>query len=91
MRERVIERFLTSYAKEHGGRAYKFVSPGQAGVPDRLVILPGGVMFFVELKAPTGILSPRQEKVIKDLSALGARVHVASSKADIRDIFRYEV
>ena len=47
-----IERYLVAQVKKIGGRAYKFVSPGNAGVPDRLVVLPYGVSYFVELKAP---------------------------------------
>lgn len=52
MRESVIEAYLRDRVKELGGKAYKFVSPGNTGVPDRLVCLPGGRVIFVELKAP---------------------------------------
>ena len=52
MRERDVERYLRERVKQLGGRAYKFVSPGNNGVPDRIVMLPGGKLFFVELKAP---------------------------------------
>ncbi|PTY76688.1 nuclease, partial [Heyndrickxia sporothermodurans] len=52
MRERDIEIYLRDEVKKIKGRAYKFESPGNAGVPDRLVILPGGRVFFIELKAP---------------------------------------
>lgn len=59
MRESDIERRLVQGVKKLGGRAYKFVSPGNVGVPDRLVVLPGGVVLFVEVKAPDGRLSPQ--------------------------------
>ena len=52
MREKDIEKYLRDRIREIGGKAYKFVSPGNNGVPDRLVCLPGGRVVFVELKAP---------------------------------------
>lgn len=52
MREKDIEQYLVKRAKEHGGRAYKWTSPGMNGVPDRIVMLPGGRVAFAELKAP---------------------------------------
>ena len=51
MRESDIEDYLTRRVRAMGGRAYKFVSPGRRGVPDRMVLLPGGRIGFVELKA----------------------------------------
>lgn len=52
VRERDIENYLRDQVKKIKGIAYKFESPGNAGVPDRLVLLPGGRVHFVELKAP---------------------------------------
>ena len=51
MRESELEARLVRGVKAAGGVAYKFVSPGSVGVPDRLVVLPGGKVVFVELKA----------------------------------------
>jgi len=51
MREAKIEKKLVQEIKKIGGECYKWVSPGCAGVPDRLVLVPGGKMCFVELKA----------------------------------------
>lgn len=62
LRECVIEKALVKEAKSRGGMAVKFVSPGFDGVPDRLVLLPGGKCAFVELKAPGKKLRPLQEK-----------------------------
>lgn len=75
MQENVIERRLKSEAKKSGGMAVKFVSPGLAGVPDRLVLLPGGRCGFVELKAPGKKLRPLQEKRKQQLQALGFKVY----------------
>lgn len=76
MREKEIERFLTDGVKKMGGRAYKWVSPGNAGVPDRIVILPGRPPIFVELKTDTGSLTALQEIQIKRLKGLGQKVRV---------------
>lgn len=75
MQENVIEQKLITEAKRLHGLAVKFVSPGLAGVPDRLVLLPGGRCGFVELKAPGKKLRPLQEKRKKQLEALGFLVY----------------
>jgi len=75
MRESDIERRLTQGVKKLGGKAYKFVSPGNVGVPDRLVVLPGGIILFAELKAEGGRVSPNQTLQMGILRNLGAEVH----------------
>jgi hypothetical protein len=52
MKEKILEKKLVKPIKEAGGIASKFISPGFAGMPDRIVLLPGGGMGFVEVKAP---------------------------------------
>ena len=86
MRESDIERRLVQGVKKLGGKAYKFVSPGNVGVPDRLVVLPGGVVLFVELKAPGGRLSPNQRLQMTELTGLGAHVFVLWGVEDV-DVF----
>ena len=54
MRESAIEALLVPVCTSAGGRCYKWVSPGNSGVPDRIVFLPGGKVIFVELKTETG-------------------------------------
>ena len=76
MKESDLEARLVRGVKALGGAAYKFVSPGNAGVPDRLVVLPGGIVAFVELKAEGGRLSPMQRRQITRLLELGADVTV---------------
>ena len=80
MREKEIEAYLRDRVKEIGGKAHKFVSPGNNGVPDRLVCLPGGRAVFVELKAPGKVPTKLQELQQKQLKDLGFRVWVISSK-----------
>ena len=56
MREKTIEKKLADAVKGRGGLAPKFTSPGFDGMPDRIVLLPGGRMAFVEVKAPVYVL-----------------------------------
>ena len=74
--EKQIERQLTLMAKSRGGIAPKFVSPSFVGMPDRLILMPGGMMAFAELKAPG--MKPRALQVARHemLRRLGFRVYV---------------
>lgn len=76
MLEKKIEKYLVEEVKRRGGSAFKFISPGCDGVPDRVVLLPKGKIAFVELKAPGKILRPLQMKRKKDFEELGQRVFV---------------
>lgn len=79
MIERVIEKRLIEKVKEHGGLALKLVSPGFAGVPDRLVLFNGSRIAFVELKAPAKKLRVLQQKRKQQLEVLGFRVYKIDS------------
>ncbi len=79
MRESTIERKLVTEVKKRGGFAVKFVSPGLDGVPDRLVLFPGGILAFVELKAPGKTVRPLQQKRAKQLTALGFKVYLVDN------------
>jgi len=79
-RESTIEKHLAAEVKKAGGIAYKFVSPGRRSVPDRLVLLPGGRLVFVECKAPGEKPRPDQLREHKRLRALGFNVVVLDSK-----------
>lgn len=76
MLEKEVEKFLVRQVKKLGGISFKFISPGNAGVPDRIVILPSGKVLFVELKTDKGKLTKLQEVQIKKISNLGADVRV---------------
>ena len=71
MREKTIETKLVQAVRAKGGLAPKFTSPGFDGVPDRLVLLPGGKVAFIELKAPGKTLRPLQVRRKRQLEALG--------------------
>ena len=83
MRESLIERKLVAEVKKRGGLAVKFVSPGLDGVPDRLVLFPGGKLAFVELKAHGKTMRPLQEKRARQLTALGFQVYCVDNKEKI--------
>lgn len=76
MPESEIERKLGKEIKKLGGLYYKFVSPNLPGVPDRIVIMPGGRVIFVELKTEIGRLSNIQKWVIEEMRQRGADVRV---------------
>lgn len=78
-----IERRLTRAVKARGGMALKFVSPGWAGAPDRIVLLPGARVVFVELKRPGGRLRVLQEFRARQLAALGFEVHTVSTLEEL--------
>ena len=86
MLERDVERHLVNGVKAQGGKAYKWVSPGTPGVPDRIAILPGGRIIFIEVKRPglSDGLSIRQKKVIATLEGLGCTVWRISDMEDLK-------
>lgn len=86
MRERSIEQALVKAVKAAGGICPKFVSPGFDGMPDRLVLLPGGTAGFVEVKAPGKKPRPLQESRHRLLRELGFRVYVVDGLAQIGGI-----
>lgn len=83
MLERFIEAYLVKRVKEAGGIAYKFTSPQRRSVPDRLVLLPGGRVEFVETKATGRKPTPMQLREHERLRALGFVVRVIDSKEQV--------
>ena len=86
--ERDIERALVGMVKRRGGLCLKWVCPGFAGVPDRIVLLPGGRVVFVEVKRPRGgKVAPLQEWWAGKLKKLGFPHWVVWNYKDL-DTFR---
>lgn len=85
--ERVVEAFLVKRVRLVGGYAFKF-PPVVAGLPDRIVLLPGGLVFFVELKQKGLRPSPVQQVWHQRLRNLGHSVVVLDSKEAVIDWLR---
>ena len=81
--EKAIERLFVRKVQERGGLSYKFVSPGNIGVPDRIVITPSGEVLFVELKTETGRLSPVQEHQLERLRRQNCNAIVLYGKEEV--------
>lgn len=90
MLESEIEQFFVKEIKYLGGIAYKFTSPGNAGVPDRIVIFPNRQPIFVELKTENGKLTKLQKAQHRRLLSLGQRVEKLSGLSDMIQFFAKE-
>jgi VRR-NUC domain. len=86
MREKAIEQKLVSAVRRSGGIAPKLVSPGFDGMPDRMVLMPGGRIAFVEVKAPSEKPRPLQLSRHRLLRRLGFRVYVLDEAEQIGGI-----
>lgn len=86
MLEKEIEKKLVEGIRRLGGRAYKWVSPGSNGVPDRIIVMPGGRILFVELKTSTGVVSKLQKMQIRMLSQMGCDVRVVFGMDGVQDL-----
>lgn len=88
MLESKIENKLKIEVKKRGGMALKFVSPGLAGVPDRIVLMPKGKVAFVELKAPGKKMRVLQLKRKKQLETLDFKVYLIDSLKAVNDFIQ---
>ena len=84
--EKRIEEYLSREVSARGGLCLKYFNPAMTGYPDRLCMLPGGVTFWVELKAPGKKPRRVQELRHKQLAGLGQSVHVADSPEGVDSI-----
>lgn len=82
MREREVEAHYKKLIEDAGGLFIKFTSPSHSGVPDRIVILPNGRIYFVEFKAPSKKPRPLQLHIINKIRELGCEVRVIDRKVD---------
>jgi hypothetical protein len=86
MLEKELEQKLVKAVSACGAVAWKLSSPGHAGVPDRILLLPGGQVLFVEMKRPGEKQRPLQVHVARTLRVLGFPVEVVDSEAGIDEI-----
>ena len=86
MREKQVEQRLVKAVRAAGGICPKLVSPGMNGMPDRLLLMPGGRMAFVEVKAPGKEPRPLQTHRHQQLRALGFPVFVLDDPGQIGGI-----
>lgn len=91
MKESQIEARLVRMVRERGGLCYKFISPGNPGVPDRIIITKDGRTVYVELKTEIGSLQRIQQWQISEMKRRGADVRVAKGldavKALVAELF----
>ena len=85
MKESTIEARLVREVRKRGGLCYKFTSPGNPGVPDRIGILPGGITVYVELKTEIGRLAKIQKWQIEELRRRGAAVRVLKGMEQVME------
>ena len=86
MREKTVEQKLVAAVKKMGGICPKWVSPGFDGMPDRIVLLPGAKIGFVEVKAPGKKPRPLQLRRISQLQRLGFAVFVVDGVEQISEV-----
>lgn len=80
--ERDVELWLGQQIEHLGGLYWKLVSPGTAGVPDRIAVMPGGKVIFIELKDDYGRLRKLQIYQLEKLRRRGQKVRVVKGKED---------
>lgn len=89
MNEKLIEKKLREGVQKMGGLALKFSSQTVTGVPDRVVLMPGGYCFFVELKSTGKNPTSRQLYVIARLRSLGFRAEIIDSQVSLDSFLKF--
>jgi hypothetical protein len=84
MTEAQIERKMARMVRDRGGLSYKFVSPSNPGVPDRIVITPDGRTIYIELKTEIGRLAKIQAWQIEEMRKRGADVRVLKGWENVK-------
>ena len=80
------EKLLVSEVKSLGGKVFKLKFIGTDGAPDRIIFMPGGKVYFVELKrAEGGALEPTQEVLFPIIEKTGTRIHIVCGILGVRN------
>ena len=86
MKEQHLEQQLVKTVEDLGGFCWKLVSPGTAGVPDRIVLLPDGHVGFVEVKAPGGKVRAIQKHRLRQLEHLGFTALLLNNPDEVEEV-----
>lgn len=84
MLEKDIEAWLGKQIKRLGGLSFKFASPGNPGVPDRIFVLPNGKVWFVELKQQLGKVAKVQKWQRERFISMGCNYRLVKGMDDAR-------
>ena len=84
--EGYVENYLRDEGKRRGFKCFKFTSPANSGVPDRIVIGHGHTV-FVETKAPGESVRPLQAAVHREMARYGAKIYVIDTKEGVDSLF----
>lgn len=83
--EKELEAKLVKGVKQMGGQCLKWTSPGTTGLPDRIILLPGGIIVFVEMKRPKNSKTAQlQWYWHRMLIKLGFDSYIASTEQSIQ-------
>lgn len=85
--ERDVEYYLKKQIELRGGQCWKFTSPGTAGVPDRVALIDGAVI-FIEVKKPGGHLTGLQRSRLKQIEDCGVQTRIVSGRDDVDAFMR---
>ena len=87
--ETSVERSFQRWCRARGIVCWKLNVPGETGVPDRIVFLPGGKLLLIEFKKPgAGVVSAKQGYWVDTLRSLGFEVEIHDSLAGATDFLR---
>lgn len=86
--EKSIERYLVQQAKQNGLLCLKYSNPNMVGYPDRLLVLPGGNVIWVELKSKGRKPTKIQQMRMAELTGMGHLVRVIDNKPDIDELIK---
>ena len=91
MSEKKVEKYFGDQVRSIGGLPRKFSSPGRAGVPDRVVLLPHRVTWYVEIKDIDGTPTVRQLRELEEYHSLGHHTAIAYGNEGVKEVIRLMV
>ena len=86
--EKAIERYLVDEVKKLGGVCLKYSNQNMAGYPDRLILLPGAVTIWIELKSKGKHTTALQKIRLRTLNKLGYAIYVCDSKKEVDNVLK---